>query len=229
MPIGKTLASAELGLALAIAACVAYGQPPDAPVQTVRISGWVKDKSSSPVSYEAVHLRLPGAREFLVSIPTDSEGRFTFPPVQPERYELLVHVPNTRPLVQLVDVSAGKDVDVGVLSLEIVSFCDQVQIHVSTLHLAFDRVFHPVKRCRVSGRVIDSHGLPVANAIVHLIDPCFGFGARTAPNGTFLVRRVFRGSYQLRVLGSGFLPVDQTIEAGTQKEDTNLGTIAVKR
>ena len=93
MPVGKTIASTALWLAVLCASSATGGQTPEAPVQTVRISGAVIYGYGAPAQYEAVSLAPAGARDSLMAVPTDQGGKFVFAAVQRGKYVLLVHLP----------------------------------------------------------------------------------------------------------------------------------------
>jgi len=96
-------------VALAMASFAACGQTPAPEARTVRISGRVVDEVGCPIPYEAVGLRLPQTFDSLARVPTDSEGRFTFPAVQPMKYELVVRLPYHRPVCEPLDARQGND------------------------------------------------------------------------------------------------------------------------
>ena len=91
------------------------------------------------------------------------------------------------------------------------------------------RIRLPGKKYRVPGRVIDTRGPAVTNAVIGLSGFCIGFGARSGPDGTFLIRTVWPGDYFLLLQGPGFLPVSQPTEIGKPPKDLNLGNIVVDR
>jgi len=229
MAVANMIVLVALQLALAVASCTAAARASEGQIQSVRISGRIIDATGEGVKYEAVQLRLVGVSGFLTAVPTDSDGRFILIVVQPKKYELVVQTPGYRQLTHSVDVSAGEDIDMGVLALQMASTCDAIPIPRSlALRLAFRQLFHRERRHRVSGRVVDSQGKGIANAEVLLMRPCDSFGAKTAYDGAFLVRQVWPDQYGLWVKGAGFLPVSQTVEVGKQKKNTDLGTVVVK-
>jgi len=227
MPVGKTIVSSARWLPICLILSIASGQSPEAPIKTVRISGMVLDMSGAPASYEAVYLRLAGTQDFLASVPTDGDGTFAFAQVPANRYELVVQPPYYTPTLRTVDTSEGTNVDVGTLHLTFSSLCDQAPVSAPrrrTLHF-----LHPEKTYRVSGRIVDTLGVPVGSAQVVLLDSCTGFGAKTDEFGTFQILRVWPTDYLFQVKGPGFLPVVQPIVVGNRKKDTDLGTVVVRR
>lgn len=212
-------------VALAMASFAACGQTPAPEARTVRISGRVVDEVGCPIPYEAVGLRLPQTFDSLARVPTDSEGRFTFPAVQPMKYELVVRLPYHRPVFEPLDARQGNDVDAGDIRPESVNLCDAVYIRPH-IGLPFR---HRIKTYRVSGRVVDARGAAIAEALVELRGPCFGYGARTGPGGDFRFGRVVSNEYQLRVRGPGFLPVAREIRTGESRKSTDLGTIVTNK
>src|ERR1700733_4741754 len=108
MGVGGRIAPSALGLALSLSCCIARGQTSATPTPTVRIAGVVLHEGGAPAQYEAVRLRLPGARDFLASVPTDSDGRFIFAAVPAKKYEVVVDAAGS---IKAVDASDGSDAD----------------------------------------------------------------------------------------------------------------------
>lgn len=91
------------------------------------------------------------------------------------------------------------------------------------LDLRADEVFDiEMQETRLSGRVIDSEGLPVAGASLSLastedtnasiLGSILGSGVRTREDGTFEVTQVSPGTYRLQVTHDDFATTTQTIQ-----------------
>ena len=159
----------------------------------------------------AVHLRLPGFRRIPGIRSSDREGNFTFSLVQPNKYELVVQAPVIRAVIQSVDASSGKDIAVPVLyrnSFPVRSFHSR---ELSRFFGARSIAFFTRTEVQIVKSSIVANST-IENASVYVIDPCFGIGVKTRRDGTFLMK-VPQGYYQLRVQGSGFLPIDQIMKA----------------
>jgi len=96
------------------------GQTPvNDPIKSVRISGRVTDSTGGPIANAAVKAKVTFGQHSAIA-QTDENGRFTFPAVVPQQFELFVEAHDFSPLV--VGVKAPRDsakIDVGTVVVEV--------------------------------------------------------------------------------------------------------------
>src|SRR5689334_6916618 len=107
-------------LAVGLVTGVSGGQTPvNEPIGSVRISGRVTDITEEPVANAAVKAKVTFGQTSAIA-QTDEKGRFTFPAVVPQQFELFVEAHGFSPLV--VGVKAPPNsakIDVGTVVVQV--------------------------------------------------------------------------------------------------------------
>lgn len=125
--------------AAGLVSCVSDGQTPvNEPIKSVRISGRVTDVTGGPIANAVVKIEVPFGQNTGITH-TDENGRFTFPAIVPEQYDLLVESPGFRLL--MVPVKATNNfaaIDVGTVALEVAPVEDPSNPIIDHLTAAYE-------------------------------------------------------------------------------------------
>jgi len=99
------------------------------PIKSVRLSGRVTDSTGGPIANAAVKAKVTFGQPSAIA-QTDLNGRFTFPAVVPQQFELFVEAHGFSPLV--VGVKAPRNsakIDVGTVAVEIAPIETAPDVH----------------------------------------------------------------------------------------------------
>jgi len=107
------------GLLIALTASLAFAQlRPSSSEYSGALFGQVIDLSGAETPNVWVKLKPVAPSQNTATVKTDQLGRFSFAGLQPQKYELKVEAPpGFQSVVRIVDVIAGKNIDLGIITL----------------------------------------------------------------------------------------------------------------
>jgi hypothetical protein len=122
---------AAVTIAAAVLSGIAPGQVKStAPGKTLLIIGRAIDASGASIPDGIVKLKLSDSIDItpFASTKTDRDGKFAFPAVPPNRYELRIEAPGFNVFRKAIDAEDGKDINTGNLYLEVWRSCFTVEV-----------------------------------------------------------------------------------------------------
>ena len=193
-----------------------------------RIRGRVIDYNGSPIGHQTVTLQESGREN--VTTQTDQEGGFAFATVHPNHHpSLSIAVPGFNPTAMEVSERKGPPLEVGNIILQPIR-----PIPLTALSRPLDPSKTPAQASRISGRLTDANGLPIAEKILLLGNRTSGTSILEMDrNGAFVFPAISHREYEVYVAERiPRFPEEDLKEVGkveaSNGQDVDLGSIIVQ-
>ena len=195
---------AALAIVVTLSTATGFGQPTNGAVKTVRVSGRLLGPNNLPLKHHTLSIK-EIERGGSATTQTDDDGRFTFPAVSANQRCLLV--------VEMAGWSLPWTWDIHVDARDI----DLQEAGVQTI---------PV---RISGRVVDFNGAPLATAVMTLSRlGRSDVSVKTDPNGSFSFEGVDPYQrYSLHIDVIGLTPATLDVDAAGLN-NIEIGTVVIQ-
>lgn len=111
-----------IAIAAAVLTGVTFGQEQiKESATTVLISGRILDPSGAVIPNTSVKLKVIGASGNTAETRSDQRGRFSFPAVPPQKYELRMEANGFTPVVRTIEATPGSNLDVADVVLQMIT------------------------------------------------------------------------------------------------------------